>query len=132
MVNDMLLFAVGSVGRIARKIGDKNVRAIGLTSAQLRILFFLEEKDNGGNLHLLALSCDAKTRTEPFSIEGEQFPAILADGWREKQQPDAENSLYCEAAPVEYETVELKFVPYYTWANRGENEMTVWVHRKTC
>ena len=46
MVNDMLLFAVGSVGRIARKIGDKNVRAIGLTSAQLRILFFLEEKDN--------------------------------------------------------------------------------------
>lgn len=96
------------------------------------VVYCLEEKDNGSNLHLLALSCDAKTRTEPFSIEGEQFLAILADGWREKQQPDAENSLYCEAAPVEYETVELKFVPYYTWANRGENEMTVWVHRKTC
>ena len=96
------------------------------------VVYCLEEKDNGSNLHLLALSCDAKTRTEPFSIEGEQFPAILADGWREKQQPDAENGLYCEAAPVEYEPVELKFVPYYTWANRGENEMTVWVHRKTC
>ena len=96
------------------------------------VVYCLEEKDNGSNLHLLALSYDAKTRTEPFSIEGEQFPAILADGWREKQQPDAENGLYCEAAPVEYEPVELKFVPYYTWANRGENEMTVWVHRKTC
>lgn len=96
------------------------------------VVYCLEEKDNGSNLHLLALSYGAKTRTEPFSIEGEQFPAILADGWREKQQPDAENGLYCEAAPVEYEPVELKFVPYYTWANRGENEMTVWVHRKTC
>ncbi len=94
------------------------------------VVYCLEEKDNGSGLHLLSISCDAKTRTEPFSIDGEQFPAILADGWREKQQPDAENNLYYEAVPTEYEPVQLKFIPYYIWANRGENEMTVWVRRK--
>ena len=94
------------------------------------VVYCLEEKDNGSGLHLLSISCDAKTRTEPFSIDGEQFPAILADGWREKQQPDAENNLYYEAVPTEYEPVQLKFIPYYIWANRGENEMTVWVCRK--
>ena len=35
-----------------------------------------------------------------------------------------------EAVPTEYEPVQLKFIPYYIWANRGENEMTVWVRRK--
>lgn len=94
------------------------------------VVYCLEEKDNGSGLHLLSISCDVKTRTEPFSIDGEQFPAILADGWREKQQPDAENNLYYEAVPTEYEPVQLKFIPYYIWANRGENEMTVWVCRK--
>ena len=24
---------------------------------------------------------------------------------------------------------KLKFIPYYVWANRGENEMTVWVKK---
>ena len=94
------------------------------------VVYCLEEKDNGHSLHLLSIGCDAKLRTEPFAIEGEQVPAVLADGWREKQQPDAENALYCEAVPTEYEPVQLKFGPYYTWANRGENEMTVWVNRR--
>ncbi len=94
------------------------------------VVYCLEEKDNGSRLHLLSISCDANTRTEPFSIDGERFPAILADGWREKPQPETENSLYHQAVPVEYEPVRLKFIPYYTWANRGENEMTVWVRRR--
>ena len=26
----------------------------------------------------------------------------------------------------EFEKAELSYIPYYTWANRGENEMQVW------
>lgn len=32
----------------------------------------------------------------------------------------------------EKEAVELKFVPYYTWANRGENEDGSLVRIKNC
>ena len=94
------------------------------------VVYCLEERDNGKNLHLLALSANAKAHIEPFSIEGEKFPAVVAIGWKETEEPDQAGRLYRTARPVEYEPVELKFVPYYTWANRGENEMTVWVRRR--
>ena len=30
-------------------------------------------------------------------------------------------------AKAVYEGKELRFIPYYAWANRGEGEMEVWV-----
>ena len=37
------------------------------------------------------------------------------------------NSLYADwQAPV-WEDVDLTFIPYFAWANRGEGEMDVWV-----
>ena len=38
---------------------------------------------------------------------------------------DATELLYYKKK--EKQPVKLKFIPYYTWANRGENEMEVWV-----
>ena len=35
--------------------------------------------------------------------------------------------LYTAYAPVKREPVTATLIPYFAWANRGENEMTVWL-----
>ncbi len=79
-------------------------------------IYCLEEKDNGKNLHLLRLS-----HKPEFKIEGK---FITANGYREQ---NIENALYYEYTPSEEEPVRLKFIPYFKWANRGENEMSVYI-----
>lgn len=79
-------------------------------------VYCLEEKDNGSDLHLLRLAKSPK-----FSFDGEN---IFANGYR--QEPDGE-ALYSEYKAPREKLVRLKFIPYYKWANRGENEMTVYI-----
>ena len=71
------------------------------------VVYCLEEVDNGKNLHLL--SVDPAGKTEGETEDGE-LGHIMAD----ETEPQEEN-------------VRLSFIPYYTWANRGSNEMSVWV-----
>ena len=47
---------------------------------------------------------------------------------RDRSGWDAD-TLYRPAEQPEFQDVELKWVPYYAWANRGIGEMTVWVRR---
>lgn len=79
-------------------------------------IYCLEEKDNGADLQMLRLSKHAK-----FSFDGEN---IFADGYREYFESRA---LYSEYRPPNERLVRLKFIPYYKWANRGENELAVYV-----
>lgn len=79
-------------------------------------VYCLEEKDNGANLHLLRLA-----KIPKFSYDGEN---IFANGYR--QEPDGE-ALYSEYRAPREKLVRLKFIPYYKWANRGENEMAVYI-----
>ena len=79
-------------------------------------VYCLEEKDNGSDLHLLRLAKSPK-----FSFDGEN---IFANGYR--QEPDSE-ALYSEYREPREKLMRLKFIPYYKWANRGENEMTVYI-----
>jgi len=37
------------------------------------------------------------------------------------------DQLYREYRPTEAKIIDLKMIPYYTWANRGKSEMTVWL-----
>lgn len=80
------------------------------------IVYCLEEADNGKNLHLLRLS-----GTPKFSFDGEH---ITANGYREEI---TSNKLYYEYKDAYEKLVRLKFIPYYKWANRGENEMSVYI-----
>ena len=41
MENDMLLFSAGSLGRLVRRTLDRNVRNLGLSTAQIRVLIYL-------------------------------------------------------------------------------------------
>ena len=78
-------------------------------------VYCLEEADNGPDLHRLILKRDTS-----FRQEGEY---LLADGYREKDTAD----LYSPWQEPELEEVTLRLIPYHRWANRGENEMQVWV-----
>ena len=80
------------------------------------IVYCLEEADNGKDLHLLRLS-----RKPEFSFDGE---TITANGYREEI---TSNRLYTEYNDAFEKPVRLKFIPYYKWANRGENEMSVYI-----
>ena len=57
-------------------------------------------------------------------ICGESVVTISGQGRRQKQIE--KTGLYVPCSPAEYEEVTLKWIPYYTWANRGEGEMQVW------
>lgn len=79
------------------------------------IVYCLEEKDNGKNLQMLIID-----KGTDFKQDGEY---IIAKGKREL--PDS--NLYGNYRESEYKNCTLKFLPYYRWGNRGENEMSVYV-----
>lgn len=51
--------------------------------------------------------------------------------WREPAADTVDepvvSPLYREYAPADREPVTATLIPYFAWANRGENEMTVWL-----
>lgn len=83
------------------------------------VVYCLEEIDNGLNLQMLLIS--AKTN---FIVNKDL--SITADGFREKE----DTSLYFEYKEKEYKKCQLHLIPYHTWANRGENEMCVYLRVK--
>lgn len=80
------------------------------------IVYCLEEIDNGADLHLLSLA------KEPDFVYHNNI--ITAKGFRERITNEA---LYYEYSEAEEEEVRLKFIPYFRWACRGENEMCVYI-----
>lgn len=91
------------------------------------IVYCMEEADNGKNLHLIKLCTDKPIAESTVTIEGKSFPALVARGRRQVATSDSEG-LYNEYRPAIYEDMNITFIPYYTWANRGESEMSVWIN----
>lgn len=88
------------------------------------IVYCFEGVDNGEPLSALRLPRDS-------AIEASAFDANLLGGIVPLTMPGMralppENELYAESAPRE-EPVTLTAIPYYVWANRGENQMCVWI-----
>ena len=88
------------------------------------IVYCLEECDNGKDMHLLKMDENASYETEQKEIVTESVIAIKAQGWRQSEVQN--KSLYFVHTQAEYERTVLTWIPYYTWANRGEGEMQVW------
>lgn len=91
------------------------------------ITYCLEEADNGSDLHLLTLDWNAPAQVRDFTVCGEPVKEILMQGFKEDKEKEAPQRLYHPVQTAEKSPVTLHFIPYYTWANRGENEMSVWV-----
>lgn len=91
------------------------------------ILFCLEEIDNGSNLHELFISKDSRLeiKFEEEILNG--LYVVYADGYRVDEE-DFGKELYREDYEYKLLPVKLKFIPYYAWANRGKNEMRVWIN----
>ena len=96
------------------------------------LVYCLEETDNGKNLNLVTVSRHAKpedVRTEKTEIAGRKARMLLVPGFREKEI--TERGLYFDAGePDELTPVTLRMIPYFMWANRGENEMQVWIRQR--
>ena len=98
------------------------------------VVYCLEERDNGADLHLLSVDPMKQPVSCPMKIQKEEVIALKAQGFRDiSDPPEFENhsqSLYAEYHVADTESIELVYIPYYTWANRGENEMQVWTRLK--
>lgn len=89
------------------------------------VVYCLEEVDNGENLSLLSLSADGELEECSLEIAGTYVKAVKAEGFREESVENG-TGLYQEYHKKKKVPVILQYIPYYTWANRGENEMQVW------
>ncbi len=83
-------------------------------------VYCAEEADNGGQLHLLSLgsdfkeSADARLGVTKLTVAGRR--AVV----------DETAPLYSEQS-WNWESCEVTLVPYFSWGNRGEGEMRVWL-----
>ena len=91
------------------------------------VVYCAEEADNGPQLHLLQLARDAELKTAETELLG-GTTVIEADACR-VGFPDQE-SLYFSDGKAHSEPVRLRLIPYYKWANRGKNEMQVWIRER--
>ena len=91
------------------------------------VVYCLEEVDNGKGLQCVYLpeEPDFKEQYEPDLLSG--VVTLTSKGRRLDQSGWDADTLYRPAERPEFQDAELKWVPYYAWANRGIGEMTVWV-----
>lgn len=92
------------------------------------LVYCLEEVDNGKGLQQLYLPADSQLKVVSKRDKLMGIMEIQAQGLRLVNEGKEE--LYTATPQYSYTPVLLTYIPYYTWANRGENEMTVWVHHK--
>lgn len=104
----------GNAGKVALQYGP--------------VVYCMEAVDNGENLHGLYLNPDADIEVSYDETFG--LPILLAQGLRKKETADLYTEWSREAEEHAYEKVNLKFIPYSCYANRGETDMMVWVNVK--
>ncbi|WP_020429051.1 glycoside hydrolase family 127 protein, partial [Paenibacillus riograndensis] len=90
-------------------------------------VYCLEEADNGKRLYQLRLPLDSESTLgeEPGFPEG--IRTISVPGKRMQPEPGWGEELYGSSSSLKSREVQLKFIPYFAWANRGIGEMSVWI-----
>ena len=91
------------------------------------LVYCFEEADNGTNLSSLRLNPDAAVAEvyEPDLLGGTL--TLSVSGLRIMEEGWDEETLY-RPFRVTARKQELKAIPYCLWNNRGQGEMTVWIH----
>lgn len=87
-------------------------------------VYCMEEADNGGNLGAFILPANTlfKECPSPTALPPEAV-ALKADAYKYKRTGDI---LYSTEPPM-LEKTSVTLIPYFLWANRGENEMRVYI-----
>ena len=107
------------------------------------LVYTLESIDNGAGLNRLFLRDDTAFTWQYKSdllngvgvIKGKGYRIPDNAGAAGSEQPaeDSQAPLYAPYSPdaeANAECVELTWIPYFAWANRGVNEMSVWICQK--
>ena len=91
------------------------------------IVYCVEEVDNGAQLQEVYLeeSPEFDVCFEENLLKG--VVTLTTEGKRVSENGWSEVSLYRTYKGKEYQKQQLKFIPYYSWTNRGVGEMSVWV-----
>lgn len=91
------------------------------------IVYCLEEEDNGSDLHRVYLSNNPEFT---YKYEKDLLGGVVTiegNGKIIEKQECEEYKLYKSNAQIKFEDKKLKWIPYYSWANRHPGEMIVWV-----
>lgn len=93
------------------------------------LVYCLEQTDNGEQLHNLQLPRDARFST----VEGKGIFArkilLQAPGYKQTAEDAEQQALWrYDRAPSSRQPHLLTFIPWFSWANRGEGEMRIWVN----
>lgn len=95
------------------------------------LVYCLEQADNGEELHNLWLPKESEFRV--FEGKGIFAHKMLIQAEGEKQSaPDAQHQAlwHYDNAPSSRQPQTLTFIPWFSWANRGEGEMRIWVNER--
>lgn len=91
------------------------------------VVYCMEEADNGTDLHLFSMASVPAPAEEDGEIGGVWVKTITTAGWKRTTAARDSESLYHEYQAPGLEEVRIRWIPYFTWANRGEGEMQVFV-----
>lgn len=115
---------------VHRVYGNPQVRHLAGKVAIQRgpLVYCLEQADNGDALHNLWLP-----RENAFRVfEGKGIFAhkmlIQAEGYRLSPTQETQALYRYDTPPVQKTAQCLTFIPWFSWANRGEGEMRIWVN----
>ncbi len=88
------------------------------------LVYCFEGVDNGGDILSLALKKNGTISVGKFN---EELLSGTVKLFAEAIRIEDDGKLYSDSAPKETQCTALA-VPYYTWGNRGENQMRVWMN----
>ena len=90
------------------------------------LVYCVEGVDNQDDILSLYVKRDGEIKVKPFDRELlEGTVPIILEGYRTEKV----EALYTSERP-RMEVCQLKAIPYYTWGNRGLNQMRVWIPEK--
>ncbi len=90
------------------------------------VVYCLEEIDNGPNLHEIVLPHKSELKVE---FDDNLLGGIIVINAEAQRYNSSwvEDELYKAKVESQYRSVTVKFIPYYSWANRTSGEMMVWI-----
>ncbi|MGL5434668.1 MAG: glycoside hydrolase family 127 protein [Lachnospiraceae bacterium] len=95
------------------------------------LIYCMEEADNGRHLHLMSLrqQTDVKYQFQDDILGG---VGILKAAGSSTNLSQISGTLYQKNTKAHHtKDLTLTWVPYFSWGNRGENEMRVWVREES-
>ena len=93
------------------------------------LVYCLESADNGSDLRQIRLADDPDFAIESMEIAGLAVPTIRAAARRD-DSANWGDALYRPVGQSTTQPIRITAIPYFMWANRGAEEMLLWIRRE--